>query len=97
LARALEDRLGSDARTLVKHKEIPQVLDDNALVIPIATKLDRMARILKLELLFSKSGKIKHRLATISHHKIDAVHVICPASIECEDINCQPLALHQNT
>ena len=56
-----------------------------------------MASILKLKPLFSKSGKIKHRLTTISHHKIAAVHVICPASIECEDINCQPLALHQNT
>jgi len=97
LARALEDQLGSDARTLVKHKEIPQDLNDDTLVTPIAIKLDGMASILKLKPLFSKSGKIKHRLTTISHHKIAAVHVICPASIECEDINCQPLALHQNT
>ena len=97
LARALEDQLESDARTLVKHKEIPQDLNDDALVTPIAIKLDGMASILKLKPLFSKSGKIKHRLTTISHHKIAAVHVICPASIECEDINCQPLALHQNT
>ncbi len=97
LARALEDRLGNDARTLLKHKEIPQDLGDNALIIPIAIKLDGMAGILKLEPVFTKSGKVKHRLTTISHRKIAAVHVIHPASIECEDINCQPLALHQNT
>jgi len=45
-----------------------------------------MAGILKLEPVFTKSGKVKHRLTTISHRKIAAVHVICPASIECEDI-----------
>ena len=97
LARALEDCLGSGAKTLLKHREIPQDLDDDALIIPIATKLDGMASILKLEPVFSKSGKIKHRIATICHQEIVAVHVICPASFECEDTNCQPVALHQNT
>ena len=97
LARALEDCLGSDAKTLMKHKEIPQNLVNNALITPIAMKLDGMASVLKLEPGFSKSCKVKHRLATVSHYEIAAVHVICPASIECEDINCQPLALHQST
>lgn len=81
----------------MKHREIPQDQDDNALIIPMAIKLDRMASILKLEPVFSKSGKIKRRLATISQQEIAAVHVICPASFECEDTNCQPLALRQNT
>ena len=97
LARALEDCLGSDAKTLMKHKEIPQNLVNNALITPIAMKLDGMASVLKLEPGFSKSCKVKHRLATVSHHEIAAVHVICPASIECEYINRQPLALHQST
>ena len=97
LARAVEDRLGTDAKTLMKHKEIPQDLNDNALITPIAAKLDKMASVLKLEPVFSKSGKIKQKLATISHQNITAVHVICPASYECEDTNCQPLALHQDT
>src|SRR6266511_6411958 len=89
LARALEDRLGSDTRTLMKHKEIPQGLDDNALVTPIATKLDKMANILKLEPVFSTSGKVRHRLALISHQKIAAVHVICPASFEIGRASCR--------
>ena len=72
----------------MKHKEIPQDLDDNVLIIPIVNKLNRMASILKLELVFFKSGKIKHKLAIISHQEISAVHVICPASFECEDTNC---------
>ena len=97
LARALEEHLGSKAKTLMKHKELPQNIDDNALIIPIATKLDSMASILKLEPLFSKSGKLKNKLATISHHEITAVHVICPASMECEDLNCKPFALAQDT
>ena len=97
LARALEERLGSKAKTLIKHKELPQIVDDNALVIPISTKLDLMASALKLEPVFSKSGRLKNKLAFISHHEITAVHVICPASIECEDLNCKPFALSQDT
>jgi hypothetical protein len=97
LARAIEDHLGAAAKTLLKRKEIPQVLDDNAFVAPIATKLDIMAGVLKLKPIFSKSGKIKHKLKLISHDSITAVHIICPASFECEDTNCQPLALYQDT
>ena len=97
LARALEEHLGGKAKTLIKHKELPQDLDDNALVIPIATKLDSMASMLKLEPVFSKSGKLKNKLAIISQHEITAVHVICPASVECEDLNCKPFALAQDT
>ena len=97
LARALQEQLGDDARTLMKHKELPQNLDDAALVTPIATKLDSMASVLKLEPVFSKSGKLKHKLATIAQHKITGVHVICPTSMECEDLNCKPFALAQDT
>jgi len=97
LARALKEHLGSNARALMKHKELPQNLDDNALVTPIAIKLDSLASVLKLEPVFSKSGKLKNKLATISQHEITAVHVICPASMECEDLNCKPFALAQDT
>ena len=97
LARALKEHLGSNAKTLMKHKELPQNLDDDELVTSIATKLDLMASVLKLEPVFSKSGKLKKKLATISQHEITAVHVICPASMECEDLNCKPFALAQDT
>ena len=80
LARALEEHLGSKAKTLMKHKELPQNLDDNTLIIPIATKLDSMASVLKLEPVFSKSRKLKNKLLNISQHEITAVHVICSAS-----------------
>jgi hypothetical protein len=52
---------------------------------------------LKLEPVFSKHGKLKSKLAIISQHEISAVQVICPASIECEDLNCKPFALAQDT
>ena len=97
LARALEERLGGKAKTLMKYKELPQNLDNNALATPISIKLDSMASVLKLEPVFSKSGKLKSKLAIISQHEITAVHVICPASIECEDLNCKPFALAQDT
>jgi len=97
LARAIDNCLGLEAKTLLKRKEIPQVLDDDTLVTPIAVKLDQMASILQPEPLFSKSGKIKHRLSTISYQNIAAVHVICPSSFKCEDTNCKPMALYQVT
>ncbi len=97
LARALEEHLGSKIKTLMKHKELPQTLDDDTFTIPIAIKLDIMANLLNLMPGFSKSGKLKNKLATVSQHKIAAVHIICPASIECEDMNCKPFALAQNT
>jgi len=97
LARALEERLGSNVKTLMKHKELPKLLSDDALTNPIATKLDTMANVLKLMPVFSKSGRLKNKLATISQHEIAAVYIICQASMECEDINCKPFALAQDT
>lgn len=72
-------------------------MDNDALVTPIAIKLDAMASVLKLEPVFSMSGKLKNKLGIVSQHEITAVHVICPASIECEDLNCKPFALAQDT
>ena len=101
LARALEECLGSTTKTLMKHKELPQNLNNDMLVTPIATKLDSMASVLKLEPKFSKSGKLiinnKNKLAIISQHEITTVHVIYPTSMECEDLNCKPFALAQDT
>ena len=57
--RALEKRLGDKAKTLMRHKELPQNLDNDALVTSIAIKLDAMASVLKLEPVFSMSGKLK--------------------------------------
>ena len=97
LARALEEHLGSKAKTLLKHKELPKNIDNDALANPIAVKLDAMASVLKLMPVFSKSGKLRNKLGTISQHEVTAVYIICPASMECEDINCQPFALAQDT
>ncbi|PPQ92906.1 LOW QUALITY PROTEIN: hypothetical protein CVT25_009044 [Psilocybe cyanescens] len=74
LARALNEHLGKFSQNMNE--------EDNALIIPIATKLDTMASVLQLELIFSKKGKLKKKLATISHRDIAAVHVICPSSME---------------
>jgi len=81
LARALEQCLDENAKTLIKHKELSSILDNDALITPIAIRIDKMAHILKLEPVFSKSGRLKHKLPSISHHEIAAVHVICPTSV----------------
>ena len=89
--------MGSNVKTLIKHKELPKTLDNDALTNPIAMKLDTMANVLNLMPVFAKSGKLKNKLATVSQHEIAAVHIICPASMGCEDMNCKPFALAQDT
>ena len=97
LTRALQERIGDKSRTLLKQKEIPPNSDNNSLITPIASKLDGMADILRLKPIYSKEGKLKHKLRTISHQEIAAVHIICPASVECQDKACSPVALLQDS
>jgi hypothetical protein len=97
LARALNEHLGDNAKALFKTRELPQSFEHDELTIPVCIKLDKMADALKLKPTFSNSGKMKHKLSSVSHQEIAAVHVICPTSVECEDTKCSPHALHQDT
>ena len=95
LARAVEQHR---AKTLLKQNKRTRALDANNLTDPIAVKLDQMAEVLKLVPIYSKkSGKVKHKLTTVSHKDIAPAHVICPVTMECNDPDCQPRALQQDT
>ena len=37
------------------------------------------------------------KLWPVSYQEITAIHLICPQSMECEDIKCDPCSLHQST
>ena len=95
LARAVEQHR---AKTLLKQNKRTRALDANNLTDPIAVKLDEMEDVLELIPFYSKtSGKVRQKLATVSHKDIAPAHVICPVKMECNDSDCQPRALHQDT
>ena len=89
------DRLEEKTNSLFTESEHPENLE-NDLITPLTVKLDKLMDVLKLNP-FSKSGKLKKRLQPISHLEISAIHIICPQSMECEDIKCDPRGLHQAT
>jgi hypothetical protein len=96
LARSLRDRLQEKTSKLFTDTELPVTFSSDDLITPLTVKLDKFMDVLELNP-FSKSGKSKNRLNSVSHDEITAVHIICPLSMECEDIRCDPRALHQTT
>ena len=95
LARSLNDRLLENTTSLFRKAELPEEISSkNDFVTPVSIKLCMLMDVLKLNP-FSKSGKLKKKLLPVSHQEISAVHIICPQSMECEDIRCDPFGLHQ--
>jgi CxC5 like cysteine cluster associated with KDZ transposases/CxC6 like cysteine cluster associated with KDZ transposases len=92
LARSLIDKLEGKTKSLFNENEV----FENNLITPLTVKLDELMDVLKLNP-FSKSGKLKKKLLSISHQEITPIHLICPQSLECEDIECDPCGLHQAT
>ena len=92
MARSLIDRLEVKTNSLFTESEHPETLG-NDLITPLTAKLDKLMDVLKLNP-FSKSGKLKKKLQTISHQEITAIHLICPQSMECEGTECDPGGLH---
>ena len=97
LARSLNDRLLEKTTSLFRKAELPEEIPKKYdFVTPVSIKLGMLVDVLKLDP-FSKSGKLKKKLLPVSHQEISAVHIICPQSMECEDIRCDPYGLHQTT
>ncbi|KAF8809449.1 hypothetical protein BYT27DRAFT_7222381 [Phlegmacium glaucopus] len=96
LAWSLRDRLQEKTSKLFTDTELPVTFSSDDLITPLTVKLDKFMDVLELNP-FSKSGKSKNRLNSVSHDEITAVHIICPLSTECEDIRCDPCTLHQTT
>jgi len=95
LARSLIDRLEENINNLFIESEWLEK-SKNDLITPLTIKLDKLMDVLKLNP-FSKSGKLRKRFQSVSHQEITPIHIICPQSMECEDIKCDPRGLHQAT
>ena len=98
LSWALTEQLGKDTKTLFKHNTLSKDWNVDTVTDPIASKLDLMAEVLELVTVYSKSStRVKHKLMTVSHQKIAAIHIICQSIMECNEPHCNHWALRQDT
>ena len=96
LAHALHDKLEDQIYTLQRDDEKDIGDSNSALINSVGKKLDQFSKDLNLYP-YNSRGKFQGKLKTISHAQIQPVLVICPDSIECEEISCDPWAVHQIT
>jgi hypothetical protein len=97
LANALHDKLGDDIYTLQRDDEQINTRNSNtALINSMGRKLDQFSKDLSLYP-YNSREKFQGKLETISHAQIQPALVICPNSIECEEMSCGPWAVHQIT
>ena len=99
LSRALYKRL-SDQNTdaeemLFTSSELLQFTDEEKRITPLTIKLDELA--IALNLIPKTKKAPKEKLLPISQKEIQSVLVICPRSVVCEDMNCGPRSLVQET
>jgi hypothetical protein len=94
LSRSILQRVANKEGIL----SVDEVHDDDKeqTVTKISLMLYSFAKLLKLHP-FNRKGKFTGKLKPVSHDDISPVHVICPDSVVCETLSCNPRALLQNT
>jgi hypothetical protein len=92
LARGISDRLGEEkVQRLFKKDEISMDKTKD-----LAVKLDEFAKTLNLTP-YNRHGKFTGKLKPVSHKEIQPILTICPGSVNCEDLKCEPRGLLQST
>jgi len=96
LSRSIQSKLCEDGSKLLKESDEGPNTTEDQIVTTLSMRLDALAKLLKLNPC-SKSGKIKQKLKPVSYKAIEAVHVVCPDSFQCETLSCKPRSLQQIT
>ncbi|KAF9002695.1 hypothetical protein BDQ17DRAFT_1242905 [Cyathus striatus] len=97
LARAIQEKIGMDSDDLFDDYEINEHTTQTGRSILLGTKLDEMAKLLKLYPFNQERKVFEAQLKPVSHASIDPVHIICPIAAECETRSCKGQALHVHT
>ncbi|KAF8981535.1 hypothetical protein BDQ17DRAFT_1337300 [Cyathus striatus] len=84
LARAIQEKIGMDSDDLFDDYEINEHTTQTGRSILLGTKLDEMARLLKLYPFNQERKVFEGQLKPVSHASIDPVHIIYPIAAECE-------------
>ncbi|KAF8869240.1 hypothetical protein BD779DRAFT_1458016 [Infundibulicybe gibba] len=96
LARGIKVRLQSDIKILFTKSQFAQCAKEDDTITSLALKLDVLAEVLGLSP-YDSQGAFQTKLHPVSYDAIQSVKTICPASVECEDIKCEPCGLLQAT
>ena len=94
LARAIKDKLNTRGEQLFD--AINESQKNEELIIGLGLKLDSLAKLLKLYP-YNKKGQFTGKLRQVSNKDIEPAHVICPDSVVCETLTCDPCSLLQWT
>jgi hypothetical protein len=96
LARALKENLGEEADRLFQKSEQKQMLNVNQVQNAIGIKLDSLSKMLKLYP-YDAHGQPRQMLKPVSEKDIEPVHVICPASMQCQTMSCNKRSICLDT
>ena len=96
LARTLEQRLGDATTSLFSDSHTNQHFSHEGITSQIGLKLDAFAKLLGLHP-YDSQGLFLGKCKPISEKNIEPVHIICPASMECETVECQSWAIRNQT
>jgi hypothetical protein len=94
LARSIVDK-NKGTHKMMKKQDIGTAATDQQ-IITLSLKLDGLAKVLKLHP-FNKHGEFTGKLKPVSLKGIKPALVICPDSVVCETLSCQPRSLLQWT
>jgi len=92
----LEENLGKDADRLFQKSEQKQALNVNQVQNSIGIKLDAWSKMLKLYP-YDAYGQSRQMLKPVSEKDIEPVHVICPASMQCQTMSCNQRSIRLDT
>jgi hypothetical protein len=96
LARGLFHNLGDTSDTLFKKTEGRGQMTEDAVLNAASIKLDALVKVLDLYP-YDDRARMTGKLKSVSHDTIKPVHMICPDTMECETMACNPRSLLQAT
>jgi hypothetical protein len=97
LARALYEKMGDGGIKLLQEGEyVSGDKNDGNIIDKVGTKLDKLVKTLKLKP-YSSKGVYQGKLTAVSHESFQPAQVLCPITMECETLSCDPRSLLQFT
>jgi hypothetical protein len=96
LARALESKLEDSAGSLFQTSEHKGKMSTSAITNAIGSKLDAFSKILG-RYPYDHHGQFTSKLQDVSTKEIEPIYLLCPNTMECETMECNPRSLLQAT
>ena len=95
-ARTIQDRLGDMTNQLFRRRDLGGDMSEDQVLTVTASKLVALAQILEFYPM-DKHGNFLGKLKPVSQKSIQPVQVICPISVQCMTVTCNPRSLLQAT